>query len=457
MGGWVFRTVSGVFLALLALASSAMAQQSEEAADDGLTLSGEYRLRAEGLSNRFRANSSGDTGILVQRTIVAAEYHSGDFIIGGELMDSRSLLADGQAPIGNDDVNPLDLLQGYIGYRGADVLEGGDRLALTAGRVTMNIGSRRLIARNGFRNTINNFTGLRAIWDRANGNRAELFYVLPVERRPRFPARLRDNDLVLDQERFGFSFYGARYVAGLDDKRTDLELFAYGLDEDDSAARATRDRSIWTLGGRLHRAPAPGTIDFDIQAAYQFGRSSLSLLANAPRLDHDAGLIQAVVGYNFGDGWNTRFAVRYDFASGDNDPFDGRNNRFDTLFGARGQDFGPTGIYGLLARSNISSPGINITTEPSSRLKLTGLYRPASMASDRDVLTSAGVVDQSGASGRFIGNEFIGRALWEPFGNDIQFEIGVAWLGKGRFLNTAPNAPEAGNVAYGFGQIHWHF
>ncbi|MEO1044302.1 MAG: alginate export family protein [Pseudomonadota bacterium] len=449
--------VLGAVSALQIVACPALAQDDPTATDGGLTLSGEYRIRAEGLNNRFRANASDDSGIVVQRTIVAAEYRSGDFVIGAELMDSRALIADSLVPIGNDDVNPLDLLQGYIGYRGSDVLERDDRLALTAGRITMNIGSRRLIARNGFRNTINNFTGLRATWDRANGNRAEIFYMFPVNRRPGDPARLFDNELVLDEESGNLRFYGARYVAGLDAANTDLELFAYGLDEEDSVARASRDRSIWTLGGRLHRAPAPGKVDFDIQAAYQFGRSSLSAAAATPRLDHDAGLVQAIIGYSFGDGWNSRIGISYDFASGDNDPLDNRNNRFDTLFGARGQDFGPTGIYGLLARSNLNAPGMVITTHPGKRLRLTGRYRPASLASRRDVFTTAGVADPSGAAGDFIGHEFIGRILWRPFGDNVQIEIGGAWLSKGRFLEQAPNAPAQGNVAYGFGQIHWTF
>lgn len=461
-----FRRIkmSSAIIALVAMAAPAMGQQAAPAdqsgADgpaNGLSISGEYRLRAEGLNNRFRANAGGDTGLLVQRSIIAAEYRSGDFVIGAELMDSRALLADGQIPIGNDDVNPLDLLQGYIGYRGADVLETGDTLALTAGRITMDIGSRRLIARNGFRNTINNFTGLRGTWDRANGDRAELFYILPVIRRPGEAARLFDNDLVLDEESGNLRFFGGRYVAALDSISSAIELYVYGLDEQDSAERPTRDRSLWTLGGRLHRAPAPGRFDYDVQAAYQFGRSALSSAAIAPRLDHEAGLVQAVAGYSFADGWNTRLAVSYDFASGDRDLLDGSNNRFDTLFGARGQDFGPTGIYGLLARNNLSSPGMVLTTNPTKRLRLTGRYRPASLASGRDALTTANVADPSGASGRFISHEIIARAFWQPFDANIQIEFGGAWLGKGRFLQDAPNAPDPGNVAYGYGQIHFRF
>lgn len=454
----------------LAAAYPAAAQQEEQpderpnqsASDDGLTLSGEYRLRAEGLNNRFRANASGDTSILVQRTIIAAHYRSGDFVIGAEVMDSRALLADSRVPIGNDDVNPLDLLQGYIGYRGDNALEDGDRLALTAGRMTMNIGARRLISRNNFRNTINAFTGARAIWDRANGDRAELFYVLPVDRRPTDIQRLFDNNLVLDQESGDRRFYGGRYVTdigvtGPGDKASVLELYAYRLDENDSQERQTGDRAFWTVGGRLHRSPDAGRVDFDVQGAYQFGRSSLSSAANVPRLDHSAGFIQTVIGYTLSDGWQTRIAVSYDFASGDKDPLDGINNRFDSLFGSRGQDFGQTGIYGLLARTNLSSPGAVVTTNPSSRLELMARYRPPSLASSRDVFVTTGVVDETGQSGRFIGHEIIGRAIWQPFHKNIHFEIGGAWLGKGRFLEQAPNAAAPGNVVYGYGSVQWVF
>jgi len=39
----------------------------------------------------------------------------------------------------------------------------------------------------------------------------------------------------------------------------------------------------------------------------------------------------------------------------------------------------------------------------------------------------------------------------------LQLEAGAALLDKGRFLKTAPNAPEAGDTRYGYGSALYRF
>ena len=83
-------------------------------------------------------------------------------------------------------------------------------------------------------------------------------------------------------------------------------------------------------------------------------------------LQHQAWYQHLDVGYTFDMPWTPRFALEYDYASGDKDPNDGKDQRFDTLFGARRFEFGPTGIYGAFARSNINTPGYRIGINPRS-------------------------------------------------------------------------------------------
>ena len=52
----------------------------------------------------------------------------------------------------------------YLGTRTEDTLRDGDTLAFTLGRQTIDIGSRRFVARNRYRNTINSFTGVDWWW-----------------------------------------------------------------------------------------------------------------------------------------------------------------------------------------------------------------------------------------------------------------------------------------------------
>lgn len=128
-------------------------------------------------------------------------------------------------------------------------------------------------------------------------------------------------------------------------------------------------RDLLTPGLRFFTDPAKGVWDFEIEATVQVGESRSTISpSNTGDLDHRAGFVHAEVARTLAAPWSPRFVLEYDFASGDEDPNDGENNRFDSLLGVPRGDFGPTGIYGALARSNISSPGARIQPEPSSNL-----------------------------------------------------------------------------------------
>ena len=47
----------------------------------------------------------------------------------------------------------------------------------------------------------------------------------------------------------------------------------------------------------------------------------------------------------------------------------GENNRFDTLYGARRFDFGPTSIYGPFIRSNLNSPALRLFFKPEKTIR----------------------------------------------------------------------------------------
>jgi hypothetical protein len=58
-------------------------------------------------------------------------------------------------------------------------------------------------------------------------------------------------------------------------------------------------------------------------------------------LDHDAEFYHWEIGYAFNAAWSPVLLLQFDSASGDEDPFDNRNDGFDTLFGERRFDFAP--------------------------------------------------------------------------------------------------------------------
>ena len=49
--------------------------------------------------------------------------------------------------------------------------------------------------------------------------------------------------------------------------------------------------------------------------------------------------------------------MEYDYATGSKNMNGATNERFDPLYGVSPVDFGPSGIFGPFARSNINTPG----------------------------------------------------------------------------------------------------
>lgn len=132
-----------------------------------------------------------------------------NFRLGAEFIDSRITLEGSNTPVNTTLVNQTDLAQAYLAWLSDDLLGNGLSLSLKAGRQTMDIGSRRLVARNRFRNTLNNFTGIDTIISRPNHWQWRNFVVLPVSCLPNDQASLRAGRTEFDQESFSRVFAGS--------------------------------------------------------------------------------------------------------------------------------------------------------------------------------------------------------------------------------------------------------
>ena len=104
-----------------------------------------------------------------------------------ELQDSRNYHNDDGSWLWTGDINALEPLQLYGAYRA------NDNLDLKAGLFTMGFGNQRLVGRHGFRNTIQNFAGIKADWRLDSAKSLSLFWVMPVKIRPSDPQGLLDN------------------------------------------------------------------------------------------------------------------------------------------------------------------------------------------------------------------------------------------------------------------------
>ncbi|HET9448500.1 MAG TPA: alginate export family protein, partial [Steroidobacteraceae bacterium] len=225
-----------------------------------------------------------------------------------------------------------------------------------------------------------------------------------------------------------------------------------------SAALPSRNREFYTPGLRLSRKPAPAAWDFDFETAVQFGTARGSTAATDRHdLDHLAFFAHAETGHTLAAAWSPRVALLYDYASGDQSPTDDESNRFDTLFGARRFEHGPTGIYGAFTRSNIHSPGARIVARPAARIEAMTTYRAYWLASDRDAWTTSGLRDPAGDSGSFIGHQLEARLRWDRRPGSFRLELGGAYLFGSTFIGNAPNAAARGDTAYGYVAIDFTF
>ena len=437
--------------------SAAMAGQALHdalGAPEELTIKGMVRSRIEGIDGQFRPDVAESDFLWSIKTTLLVEYDGGPFRVGGEVWDARAYGQKRNSSAGTNEVNALELVQAYAGvdFRLGEKVSG----ALTAGRFTMDIGSRRLVARQTFRNTTNAFTGANLVLNGKGGDKLALLWAMPQIRLPDDRDGIFDNGVKWDHESTALQFFGGSFTKGGVLGGT-LEVYSYGLLERDTADRLTRNRRLVTPGLRAWRKPKAGQIDWDIEGAYQFGETRSSTRANdVTDLDVSAYLLHAELGRTASGGWQPRVSAVFDIASGDR--ADARShNRFDTLYGARRFDFGPTAMYGPVHRYNMMSGGTRLEFKPGKSSDVMMMYRAFWLNSRTDNFSATGVRDAAGMTGRFAGHQLEARLRRWLVPDLVRIDTGVAYLAKGRFLTDAPNAPATGDTRYGYVDLYLEF
>lgn len=436
-----------------------------------LDLGLEYRARFEHRDNDFRRKDQNiDEPILLRtRAYLGVKDILDPLRFAVELQDSRRNHGDYTRDYDTRDVNQADILQGYLELNFKETFLGQDNLGnarpiwIRAGRHAWEAGDRRLIARNEWRNTTNNFEGLRAnIGDKKNDWQLELFAVKPIQR---FTQR---KDEVNDAQ----NFYGAIFnYRGWSDLVT-LEPYYFLLKQDgdqvkydnDGKSYANRsfytstqeneakvDREIHTGGLRLYGQIPKTQWDFDASYVKQWGNVQRFTDNRLVKVNHDAYAYNAEVGYTFKHPWKPRLSAFYGVASGDKRTPSGAdqtdNQRFDRLFGfAR-----PWSNDDYIQMENIRTPKVRLEFDPKlsflDNVKVdTGFswYRLDS-ASDR---WNAGgnLSDRTGSSGKDLGKEFDLRVRF-PINQYASLNIGYAYFWGGDFVKNSVQIPSNKNDA----------
>lgn len=350
------------------------------------------------------------------------------------MWDSRVYWGNDGSPVSTNEVNALELVQAYAA---ASIPLGNKRsVSLQAGRFTLNLGSRRLVAADDYRNTTNGYTGLKADFVDGKGTSATLIYVLPQQRRPDNLDSLLANEVRPDHAGVDLVLWGGLAAREKLIGPLAVEAMFMRLTEYDHGDRQTRDRRLNNLSLRLLKKPRTGEMDLDVEAISQSGKIAASTAPAAPTLDVQAWFLHGSLGYSFPGPGKVRVSAEYDQASGDGPG--GGYGRFDTLFGMRRGELGPAGLYNAFGRANVISPGLRVEAAPFARTEGFLTLRPLWLDSPTDSFSTTGVRDARGQSGRYAGTQFDMRVR-QRVGKALQLELNVVLLGKGRFLLEAPS------------------
>jgi hypothetical protein len=411
---------------------------------DWLDVGLEYRARYEYRDNDFRRSDENIDHPLLLRTraYVGVKSILDPLRFAVELQDSRRNHGDYTREYDTRDVNQADILQGYLelyfdqNFLGKDDLGNNRPVWVKAGRLAWESLDRRLIARNEWRNTTNTFQGVRAnIGEKKNDWQLEVFAVKPVQR---FTTRLDEVD-------HSQNFYGViGDWRGLSEYVT-FEPYYFLLKQDGdevqydangkaAAANTKIDREIHTAGLRTYGVL--GSWDYDFIYNKQWGHQDRLSNAGAfiAELDHDAYAYSAEVGYTFKHPWKPRVSASYGVASGDKNPTDGKNERFERLFGfAR-----PWSNNDYIQMENVRTPKVHLEFDPQvsflQNVKVDTSFSWYKLDSDTDRWNAgANLRDQTGRSGKDLGKEYDLRVRF-PINQYAALNLGYAHFWAGDFV-----------------------
>lgn len=390
---------------------------------------GELRYRFIDEQNRLRPGGPGDSDYQQWRWrhYVEVRYDSwARLYIEG--IDASTF--DAELPLTGVDVNRWDLQNAFL-----DISFGEEQpWTLRTGRQELQYGAQRLISPLDWANTRRNFEGFK-LFTRSSEWDWDLWVVQPVNTATLGAGQLFDNDRAFDQRSrdywFAGSYFTYKQIAG---HTFDL-FFLYVGQHQPLNGLPYGDR--YTLGlrwlGKLPENDRGEQWQAELEGGYQFGNDRSSLYDPAsPRASVQAGYVVAGVGHS----WNRWFAkpslwIYYDYATGDQDPYDSQNN---TFFQHYGLVHAYLGLIDNLARQNLQDLNVKLQLQPYDPLKLQVLYHWYQLARERDVLYNvAGSPVGTTGRGRDVGCELDLVATFQVNAN-WSLETGYFWMWYGDYL-----------------------
>ncbi|ALQ52630.1 alginate export family protein [Nitrosomonas ureae] len=373
----------------------------------------EHRTRYEWRNNDIRRIEGGEDNpiFLRHRAWIGIRDILDPFRFAVEFQDSR--VVNNKHAITDQERNEYDLLNAYgeLFFKkglGVDDRNQDRPIRFRVGRMAYETTDRRFIARNEWRNTTNTFEGFRLNLGRdVNDWELDLFGLQPVR-------RLQTKFDVANDHLW---FFGA---IGHWRKWSDIvTIQPYYMGQKQSAdpngftATNQLDREIHMPGFRAY-GKVGNFFDFDASYNHQLGYSG--------PLRQDAQGYTVEVGRTFEHPWKPRLTGFYGYASGDRDPNDGVDNRFDRFFGfAR-----PWSADHYVVYENLKAPKIRFDLQPMQKIGFELTYAWYFLASKRDrmfdildgnisnTIKDPGFNrDRTGQSGDYAGHSLEGRIRYQ--------------------------------------------
>jgi hypothetical protein len=418
---------------------------------DWLDIGLDYRIRAENRDNDYRRKTDTiDESILLRtRAYVAIKDILDPLRFTLEVEDAQRNNSQFTRSFDTRDINKAEPIQAYLelyfknSILGKDDLGNERPVSIKAGRQAFEYLDKRLFARNDWRNTTNNYQGLRVtLGQKKNDWQLDLLALKPVQRFSQS----------LDEVNHSQDVYGAIFDWRRWSNVATLQPYYYVFKQDGDQVKYTTngeietkdtsriDRSIHTAGLRAFGVIEKTGFDYDINYLKQWGSQDKSL--NGQKLDHEAYSYNAEIGYSPKHSWKPRFSAFYGFASGDKNPNDGKSQRFDAPFGfAR-----PWSNNDYFDMANIRAPKVRVEFEPQvswlESLKVDTGFSWYRLDSATDRWRGGDLRDQTGASGKDVGKEFDMRVRF-PINQFISANLGYAHFWAGDFTKTQTEKAEA--------------
>ena len=417
---------------------------------DWLHLGLDFRTRYESYSQPIRKNETTGGAQLSERTLVNLEMRYKPFRFHAEFLDARPLYNYGVV-VSNNMEDRNDVLQLYGSLGTDNFLGSGLPTELQIGKFTQAFGKSRLIARSFYSNVPYSFAGAHWSLGTPADWQIRAFAMRPIQNQQTSPNTVNSHT----------NFFGLSYL----DQRAPwlhTELYAFYMTqnsqaqgtsgEDQEQTTEGEQHNLTTLGFRVFHPATPGSFDYEIESAYQFGRSALQ--PGSPLLNTFAFFQHGEFGYTFNLPWTPVIRFEYDYASGDKDPNDSHNGRFDPLFGTLTFEFTSAGIWTLFKRSNINAPGFLVSAEPARNVRASINQRFWWLAQAKDEFQGANLQDPTGHAGTYLGSEVDTRLAWTVSPN-LVVEGGWLYLIKGSYYSNllkqgVPGSPNDKNTDYVF-------